>query len=140
MISLATFRLTGGSGCSAARVSQRLGLTPSYRVEAGCPLDNGPPPRRAATSVWGLSSARQPREGVELAAALACVLDFLEPVAGVVWELVGEGYWANWFCYLGSATTDPAVALDRATLARLLALPGELWLDVYPDNDPHEDA
>jgi len=27
------------------------------------------------------------------------------------------------------------VALDRATLTRLLTLPGELWVDVYPDND-----
>ncbi len=27
------------------------------------------------------------------------------------------------------------MALDRSTLTRLLALPGELWLDAYPEND-----
>jgi len=96
VISWATFRLLGDSSRPAARVSQRLGLTSSHWVEAAVPVDFGTPAASdAASSVWGLSSARRPRDGVDLAAALGCVLDHLEPVAGTVWGLVEDGYWAN---------------------------------------------
>lgn len=59
----------------------------------------------------------------------------LEPVAAALWELVESGYWANWFCYLGSRSMEPAAELDRETMSRLLRLPGDLWLDLYSDDD-----
>jgi hypothetical protein len=43
---------------------------------------------------------------------------------------VHAGYTANWFCFIASHVTEHAAELDRQTLQRLLALPGDLWLDV----------
>ena len=54
----------------------------------------------------------------------------LEPVAARLWDLVHAGYKANWFCCIASDATEHAAELDRPTLQRLLALPGDLWLDV----------
>jgi hypothetical protein len=90
--------------------------------------------------MWSLSSAQRAEEGVELATALGRVLDQLEPVSEAVWALTREGYWANWFCYVGSSAGEHAAELDRDTLGRLLALPGELWLDVYPDDKDDGDG
>jgi hypothetical protein len=132
---LATFRLVGEGGGTAARVSELLGLTPSKIVEAGELLRSRQP---AELSMWSLSSAQRAEDGVELAAALGRVLDQLEPESEALWALTRKGYWANWFCYVGSGACEHAVELDRATLGRLLALPGELWLDVNPD-DLHGD-
>jgi hypothetical protein len=53
-----------------------------------------------------------------------------EPHAEQLWNLVHAGYQANWFCYLASHATEHAAELDRQLLQRLLALPGDLWLDV----------
>ncbi len=57
----------------------------------------------------------------------------LEPVATPLWELVGAGYEANWYCWVASRAAEHAVKLDRVVLQRLLALPGDLWLDVCGD-------
>lgn len=48
---------------------------------------------------------------------------------------VRAGYDANWFCYIASHATEHAAELDRKTLQRILALPGDLWLDVCGGND-----
>ena len=72
--------------------------------------------------------------GIEDATALAehlhRLLDDLQPVTAQLWDLVHAGYEANWFCYIASHATEHAAELDRQTLQRLLALPGDLWLDV----------
>lgn len=39
----------------------------------------------------------------------------------------------DWFCYIASHDAEHAAGLDRQTLQRLLALPGDLWLDVCGD-------
>ena len=57
----------------------------------------------------------------------------LEPRTGDIWNLVQQDYEANWFCYVGSHATEHAVVLDRDLMTRLVALPGELWLDIYED-------
>jgi hypothetical protein len=57
----------------------------------------------------------------------------LEPGTADLWNLVERGYEANWFCYVGSYAAEHAVVLDRDLMTRLLALPGELWLDIYED-------
>ena len=51
-----------------------------------------------------------------------------------VWELTHAGYDANWFCYIASHATEHATELDRQTIQRILALPGDLWLDVCGDD------
>jgi hypothetical protein len=43
-------------------------------------------------------------------------------------------YQANWFCHLASHATEHAADLDRQLLQRLLALPGDLWLDLCGDD------
>lgn len=73
--------------------------------------------------------------GVELSDQLGRLLDVLEPRVAELWRLVDEGWEANWFCYLGSHAAEHAAELDRELLRRLLALPGDLWLDVYSDAD-----
>jgi hypothetical protein len=42
----------------------------------------------------------------------------------------------TWFCYIASHATEHAAELDRQTLQRLLALPGDLWLDVCGETGP----
>ena len=132
---MATFRLIGDAGGAAAAVTARLGIEPTRAAEAGDPVSVRRPARVHEVSGWWLSSASSPEDGVELGVALRRVLDRLDPVAPVLWDLEREGYWANWFCYLGSDALEHAAELDRDTLGRLLALPGELWLDVYGDYD-----
>ncbi|MDQ1724224.1 MAG: hypothetical protein QOG52_1252 [Frankiaceae bacterium] len=129
-----TFRLTSDHGGSAADVSTRLGVSPTSGYEAGGPVGSRTSSPREHSS-WHLSSDRDPQDGLELATALNVVLDALEPVGPALWQLIRDGYSANWFCYVGSHATEHAVELDRETLKRLVQLPGDLWLDVYPDDD-----
>jgi hypothetical protein len=75
---------------------------------------------------------------VELAEHLHRLLDVLEPAAAELGRLVDDGYWANWFCHVESHAAEHAVELDRATLTRLLRLPGDLWLDVSAEDDRPE--
>ena len=75
-----------------------------------------------------------PEDGVELEDHLVRLLTILEPVTVELWQLVDEGYSANWFCYVGSHAAEHAVELERPILARPMALPGDLWLDVYGDD------
>jgi hypothetical protein len=128
----ATFRLFGRTGLTAAAVTRRLGIQPTRALEAGDPIS-----RRSAKvrdpSAWLLTSSAGIEVGTELSEHLHRLLASLEPVTALVWELVREGYEANWFCYVASHAAEHAVELDRTTLQRLLALPGDLWLDVCGD-------
>jgi len=133
----ATFRLFGDAGLTAAGVTRRLGVQPTRAVEAGDPVSD----RSAGThvcSTWLLSSSAGVEDGTELTEHLHRLLAVLEPVVAPLWELVREGYEANWFCYLASHATEHAAELDRPTLRRLLALPGDLWLDVCGDDADQE--
>jgi hypothetical protein len=85
-----------------------------------------------ASSLWLLSSGAI-EDGVELDERLRRLLVVLEPVEAKLWELTSVGYRANWFCYVASSAAEHAVELDRELLGRLLALPGDLWLDVQGD-------
>jgi Domain of unknown function (DUF4279) len=127
---MATFRLFGDAALTAAAVSRRLGMQPTRAFEAGERVSSRPA-RTRDSSAWLLSSG--PEAGTELAEHLHRLLAFLEPVAAPLWELVHAGYEANWFCYIASHATEHAAELDRRTLQRLLALPGDLWLDVCGD-------
>ena len=135
----ATFRLFGDATLTAAAVTQRLGVQPTRGLEAGDRVGRQPGATRAA-SAWLLSSGPGIEPGSELAAQLRKLLDVLEPVAAQLWDLVRAGYEANWFCYIASHATEHAAELDRPTMKRLLALPGDLWLDVCGDGFDNEEA
>ena len=132
MEATATFRLFGRAGLTAAAVTRRLSIQPTRALEAGDPIG-----RRSAkvrdSSAWLLTSSAGIEVDAELSEHLRRLLASLEPVTALVWELVQEGYEANWSCYVASHATEHAVELDRSTLQRLLALPGDLWLDVCGD-------
>jgi len=125
MLTSAAFRLEGSR--SAAAATARLGLVPTEAVEVG-----GPGLR--THSLWLLSTgaASEPRE---LGDQLDRLLTVLEPVTRELFELVDAGYHASWFCFVASHATEHAVELDRALLSRLLALPGDLLLDVCGDEE-----
>lgn len=132
---MATFRLFGDEALTAAAVSRRLGLQPTRCFEAGTPVSSRSAHARDS-SAWLLSSG--PEAGTELTEQLRKLLAILEPVTGTLWDLVGEGYEANWYCYIASHLTEHAAELDRPTLQRLLALPGDLWLDACGDGADNE--
>jgi hypothetical protein len=100
--------------------------------EAGA-LVSGRSTVRRKSSLWRLNASDHIESGTELADQLGRLLDRLEPVSGAIWDLVREGYEADWYCWIASHATEHAVILDRVTSQRLLALPGELWLDVCGD-------
>jgi hypothetical protein len=80
----------------------------------------------AATATGGLSEG-----AVE---ALHRLLAIPETLTEPLWELVNAGYEANWHCRIASHATE----LDRRTLQRILARPGDLWLDVCGDGTEDE--
>ena len=122
------------SGCPETRRS------PQKRSPGGsvsCPAAHSRPAtgsaaahRRPGSSAWLLSSGSGIEDGTELAEHLHRLLDDLEPVTARLRDLVHAGYKAGWFCYIASHATEHAAGPDRQTLQRLLALPGDLWLDV----------
>ena len=129
----ATFRLFGGGRLTAAAVTLRLGVEPTWRAEAGGRVSSRSRHTRDC-SAWLLSSSPDIEPGTELSEHLQRLLAILEPVTESLWELVREGYEANWFCFVASHATEHAAELDRATMRRVLALPGDLWLDVCGDD------
>jgi hypothetical protein len=135
----ATFRLFGDARRTAAAVTQRLGIQPTHALEAGDPVGRSGATRDS--SAWLLTSSPGIEAGIELAEQLHRLLAVLEPVTAPLWELVRAGYEADWFCYIASHATEHAAELDRQTVQRLLALPGDLWLDVCGDGfDDEEDG
>jgi len=134
MRTLATFRVVPPPGRRADRVTTVLGLEPTAVHEEGDPVG-----RRSAqtfeTAMWLLENAADVQDDVELGASLTVLLDRLEPVASRLWELHAEGHCIDWVCYVVSCATEHAVELGRSLLVRLTALPGDLFLDVYPEDE-----
>jgi hypothetical protein len=133
----ATFRLFGNAALTAAAITRRLGIQPTRALETGDPVSSRSA-RTRDSSAWLLSSSPGPEDGTELTEHLHQLLATLEPVTAPLWDLVHDGYEANWFCYIASHATEHAAELDRPTLHRLLALPGDLWLDVCGDGTDHK--
>ncbi len=127
----ATFRLSGDATLTAAFVTRRLGVVPTKAFDAGTPVGSRSG-RIPSHSQWSLSSQET---DAELHEQLGRLLQALEPVTHALWELTDAGYVANWFCWVASHATEHAVELDRGLLTRLLALPGDLWLDVCGDGE-----
>ena len=133
----ATFRLLADAKLTAAAVSRRLGLQPTRALEAGDRVSRRSNATRDS-SAWLLTSSPGIETGIELAEQLHRLLAILEPVTEPLWDLVRAGYEANWFCYVASHATQHAAELDRQTMRRVLALPGDLWLDVCGDGFDEE--
>jgi len=133
----ATFRLYGPAGLTAAAITRRLAIQPTRAFEKGDPVSS----RSASThgsSLWLLSSSPEIEDGTELTEHLHRLLATLEPVTAPLWELAHEGCEASWYCWIASHATEHAAELDRPTLQRLLALPGDLWLDACGDDTDDE--
>jgi hypothetical protein len=130
MRTMATLRVFGGGDKTARHVTDVLHIEPTEAFEVGEPSGR-PGVRPHARSGWLLKSSAGPAE-VELGRSLQLLLDRVEPASASLWALERDGYRVNWFCYVGSNEAEHAAELDRATLQRLIALPGDLWLDVYP--------
>jgi hypothetical protein len=128
----ATFRLFGADGLTAGAVTERLAIEPSREFERGDPVGNGSSDRRSS-SAWLLAGDDDVAEGSELAPQLGTLLGTLQPKTDLLWDLVGEGYRASWFCFVACRSAEHAVRIDRALLARLLFMPGDLVLDVRGD-------
>jgi hypothetical protein len=128
----ATFRLSGDAGLTAAAVTNWLGVQPTSTREADDRVSSRSTLTRGS-SIWLLSSSPEIEGGTELSEHLHRLLAILEPHTRALWELVNAGYQANWYCWIASHLTEHAAELDRETLQRLLALPGDLWLDVCGD-------
>jgi len=134
MLTKVTFRLAGyDAALTAAAVTRRLGLQPATAFEADTPVSRRRAPRTRGYSLWLISSSPHVEPDVEIGAHLRRLLFVLEPVTVRLWELADAGYEANWYCFAASHATEHAMALDRSILQRLLALPGDLWLDVCGD-------
>lgn len=140
MRSIVSFRLTNAQGGTAAAVTERLGIPATRTVEAGSAISPRLPGRTRTHSAWVLSSAPESEEEVRLSEMLERLLDRLEPVTTTLWQLEHEGYAANWLGLLAVRDGENATELTRDILQRLTALPGDLWLDVYRDDEPSDDG
>jgi hypothetical protein len=136
METTAAFRLSGNATLTAAAVTRRLAIQPTRAFEAGDPVSSRSPATRQE-SLWLLTSSPGIETGTEIAEHLHRLLSVLEPATAALWELAHAGYDANWLCRIASHATEHAAELDRQTMQRVLALPGDLWLDVHGDETDH---
>lgn len=80
------------------------------------------------------SSSVEPVEGAELDAPLRALLAKLEAAPKALVDLQHRGGTFDFFCYLGSRSTEHCAVLDPDLLGRIAAVPAELWLDVYAED------
>jgi hypothetical protein len=127
----AVLRLTGDSGAlTAALVTARLGIKPTAAIEGAHRIV-------PAESMWILSTGREAADeeaASRLAEQLARLLDVLEPRSEVLSELSDMGYRARWECSAESPDGHAVVEIGQQLMARLAALPGDLWLDIRADD------
>jgi hypothetical protein len=129
---MATYRIGGAApGLTAARVTSVLEVSPTASGERG--ERRTPRSPVAQVSWWSLASGAEP-DATELSTQLDRVLAKLIARRDALWRLADEGYEMDWFCYVGSYASEHAVELSRQMMERLLAVPGELLLDVYGED------
>lgn len=114
-------------GMSAAAVTARLGIEPTYAHEVGDAFGRGDQRRKQA--MWSLST--QADGPGRLDEHLARLLDRVEPKRSIIEDLANEGHTMDWFCFVGVEGGQGGVVLGIDLLRRLAALPVELDLDIY---------
>ncbi|MEO3928399.1 DUF4279 domain-containing protein [Micromonosporaceae bacterium B7E4] len=119
-----TLRITR-PGVSAADVTARLGIHPTYAHEAGDPRPRGAPWRHA---MWSLST-ESAGSGL-LGEHLGVLLDRIEPKRVVLREMAADGFDMDWFCFV-SVDGYGGILLEVDLLQRLATFPIELNLDIY---------
>ncbi|HEX5994416.1 MAG TPA: DUF4279 domain-containing protein [Jiangellales bacterium] len=113
---------------SAAAVTERLGIEPTYSHEAGDTF--GPRgEQRRGQAMWSLST-RDDGPG-RLDEHLDRLLDRIEPKRPIIEDLAREGHQMDWFCCVRVDGGQGGVVLSVDLLQRLAALPIELALDIY---------
>ena len=122
----ASLRITK-RGMSAAAVTARLEIEPTYSHEAGDAFGRGDQWRKQA--MWSLSTKGDGRGRLD--EHLARLLDRVEPKRSVIGDLANEGYVMDWFCFVGVEGGQGGVVLAVDLLRRLAALPIQLDLDIY---------
>jgi len=98
-----------------------------------------PPPWRSG--IWTLhSEATLARTGSRLEDHLKMLLDQLEPVAATLERLrVEHALSANFFCGYHMHQWNSSIGLSTDTLARIVALGADVFLDVYGADPEDED-
>lgn len=111
---------------SAADVTVRLGICPTYSHEVGDAFGRGDQRRKQA--MWCLSTEADGRGRLD--DHLARLLVQIEPKLAIIEDLANEGYTMDWFCFV-SVEGQGGVMLGVDLLRRLAALPIEVDLDIY---------
>jgi Domain of unknown function (DUF4279) len=127
----ATLRLHSDTA-TAAQVTHRLGLVPSFSAERGEPITPRHPTRLRDRSLWRLDSRLDDHQ--PLHHHLADLLDQLAGKHQVLTELA-VSYDIDWFCLAATDNTQGSVELPHELIARLAAIPGDLVLDIYTGED-----
>lgn len=124
-------RTAGRRGCQARHM--RTGAT--FRVHGADPTRDVPALTWTKSSHGDLwSSSVEPAEGVELDAPLRALLAKLEASPEALVDLQRRGGTFDFFCYLGSRSTEHCSILGADLLGRIASIPAELWLDVYAED------
>jgi Domain of unknown function (DUF4279) len=123
----ATLRLSSDTA-TAAQVTRRLGLAPSFSAECGEPITPSNPTRLRDSCLWRLDSRLDDHQ--PLHRHLVDLLDQLVGKHQVLTELA-VSYDIDWFCLAATDNTQGSVELPHELIARLAALPGHLVLDLY---------
>jgi len=89
---------------------------------------------------WSISSSETPQEDVTLDEELRKLLEVVEPVGEHLKELHTRGCEITWSCFLEATPIEGMNVIERETLQRLVALPGDLLLDVYGVDDSDDDS
>jgi hypothetical protein len=111
---------------SAAALTARLGIEPTYSHEVGDAFGRGE--QRRAQAMWCLSTKADGRGRLD--DHLTRLLDRIEPKRSIIEDLANEGYVMDWFCFV-DAEGQGGVVLGVELLRRLATLPIELDLDIY---------
>ncbi len=72
-----------------------------------------------------MSSGESPDSGVEFSVQFRRVLDVLLPRQEQLWQLNGDGYVMDLFCYLGAYAAEYAAKCSRDQMQDQLVIPGE---------------
>jgi Domain of unknown function (DUF4279) len=115
-------------GMSAAEVTARLGVTPTYSHEIGDVFGRGD--QRRSQAMWCLSTKADGPGRLD--DHLTRLLDLVEPRRSIIIELANEGCRMDWFCFVSvQGQGQGGVTLGAELLRRLAALPIELDFDIY---------